>query len=106
MQPPNPNPNPNPDPNPEPNPMPDQVKEETSLRLAHAESPSWRSRLEAVKSQMEDSSLKVELAEQEMRRAVGEMKQEQRLNSAQACHAGLEPRTSRQDHTQVCCSRV
>ena len=33
---------------------------------------------------MEDSSLKVELAEQEMRRAVGEMKQEQRLNSAQA----------------------
>ena len=33
---------------------------------------------------MEDSSLKVELAEQEMRRAVGEMKQEQRLSSAQA----------------------
>ena len=55
---------------------------------------------------MEDSSLKVELAEQEMRRAVGEMKQEQRLNSAQACHAGLEPRTSRQDPTQVCCSRA
>jgi len=52
--------------------------------VAHAESPSWRSRLEAVKSQMEDSSLKVELAEQEMRRAVGEMKQEQRLDSAQA----------------------
>ena len=36
---------------------------------------------------MEDSSLKVELAEQEMRRAVGEMKQEQRLNSAQAAHS-------------------
>ena len=48
---------------------------------------------------MEDSSLKVELAEQEMRRAVGEMKQEQRLNSAQACHTtqasnqGLADRT-------------
>ena len=100
MQPPNPNPNPNPDPNPEPNPMPDQVKEETSLRLAHAESPSWRSRLEAVKSQMEDSSLKVELAEQEMRRAVGEMKQEQRLNSAQACHATQASNQGLADRTQ------
>ncbi len=61
-----------------------KVKEETSLRLARAESPSWRSRLEAVKAQMEDSSLKVELAEQEMRRAVSEMRQEQRLSTAQA----------------------
>ena len=47
---------------------------------------------------MEDSSLKVELAEQEMRRAVGEMKQEQRLNSAAKTSAGTSatswPRTA------------
>ena len=61
-----------------------KVKEETTLRLARAESPSWRSRLEAVKAQMEDSSLKVELAEQEMRRAVKEMRHEQKLSTVQA----------------------
>ena len=55
-----------------------------AIRSKVKEETSWRSRLEAVKSQMEDSSLKVELAEQEMRRAVGEMKQEQRLSTAQA----------------------
>lgn len=31
--------------------MRSKVKEETSLRLPHTESPSWRSRLDAVKAQ-------------------------------------------------------
>ena len=40
--------------------------------------------VDAVKAQMEDSSLKVELAEQEMRRAVQSMRDEQRATGAQA----------------------
>ena len=51
--------------------------EEAERRLALVDSASWRARLEAVKAQMEDSSLKVELAEQEMRRAVNTMREEQ-----------------------------
>ena len=50
-------------------------------RLASVDSPSWRARLDAVKAQMEDSSLKVELAEQEMRRAVQTMRDEQRTSA-------------------------
>ena len=46
-------------------------------RLLTVESPSWRARLDAVKAQMEDSSLKVEVAEQEMRKAVQSMREEQ-----------------------------
>ena len=59
-------------------------------RLASVDSPSWRARLDAVKAQMEDSSLKVELAEQEMRRAVQSMREEQRA-SGQA--AGVRQRS-------------
>lgn len=39
-------------------------QEMAERRLASVDSPSWRARLDAVKAQMEDSSLKVELAEQ------------------------------------------
>ena len=59
-------------------------------RLASVESPSWRARLDAVKAQMEDSSLKVELAEQEMRRAVASMREEQRVSGH---HAGVRQRS-------------
>lgn len=53
-------------------------QEEADRRIARVESPSWRTRLDAVKAQMEDSSLKVEMAEQEMRRAVASLREEQR----------------------------
>lgn len=53
-------------------------QEEAERRLARVDSPSWRMRLEAVKAQMEESSQKVELAEQEMRRAVASIREEQR----------------------------
>ena len=53
-------------------------------RLASVDSPSWRARLDAVKAQMEDSSLKVELAEQEMRRAVQSIREEQRASGVQS----------------------
>ena len=39
-------------------------QEMAERRLASLESPSWRARLDAVKAQMEDSSMKVEIAEQ------------------------------------------
>jgi hypothetical protein len=53
-------------------------QEVADQRMKSVDSPSWRARLEAVKAQMEDSTLKVELAEQEMRRAVQSMRDEQR----------------------------
>ena len=65
----------------------DRVRKDQEMadrRLASVDSPSWRARLDAVKAQMEDSSLKVELAEQEMRRAVATMRDEQRAVGNQA----------------------
>ena len=59
-------------------------QEMADRRLASVDSPSWRARLDAVKAQMEDSSLKVEMAEQEMRRAVATMRDEQRVSGQQA----------------------
>ena len=58
-------------------------QEEAERRIARVDSPSWRTRLEAVKAQMEDSSNKVEMAEQEMRRAVSSLREEQRTAGAQ-----------------------
>ena len=50
--------------------------EEAERRMARVESsPSWRKRLEVVKAQMDESSLKVELAEQEMRKAAANIRE-------------------------------
>ena len=64
-------------------------QEEAERRFARVDSPTWRSRLDAVKSQMEDSSLKVEMAEHEMRRAVLPFTAALRMSFRHVCTAKL-----------------
>ena len=67
-----------------------RTKSSPSNGFSLSSHPHGRARLDAVKAQMEDSSLKVEVAEQEMRKAVQSMREEQH---ALGLKAGMRQRS-------------